>query len=256
MGNQARGLPKLSMPDGRAFLAETVCTAGPAFSSFLFRLLRAPALMRSRQHLSYLIDPSASTESVKAGFHEPRIWAADSPTSLCRTSCQGMQRNNPVVGRGTDGLAAPVSASVMILSTTTSPLNLILNFGALGIPAAWSGLILVGPALSVRAEPEPTPSVRVGLAMASISAIYMHSISFSGLCPRRKAVTQCGRVPQSQTCTTPAPLAQDKILPRKGLRWPEVVNASKAQPMTAGPLQTRQCIPRHPLISGSGRQRL
>ena len=71
MGNQARGLPKLSMPDGRAFLAETVCTAGPAFSSFLFRLLRAPALMRSRQHLSYLIDPSASTESVKAGFHEP-----------------------------------------------------------------------------------------------------------------------------------------------------------------------------------------
>ncbi len=90
-----------------------------------------------------------------------------------------------MVGRGIHGVAAPVSASVMILSTTTSPLNLILNFGALGIPAAWSGLILVGPALFMRAEPEPTPSVRIGLAMASISAIYMHTISFSRLFPRR-----------------------------------------------------------------------
>ena len=125
----------------------------------------------------------------------------------------------------------------MGLSTTTSPLNLIFIFGALRIRAGCSGLLSAG--LFMRAGPGPTPSVRVGLAMASILAIYMHTMNFSNLCPRRKAVTQCERLPQSQTCPAPASLAQDKILPRKGLRWPEVVNAPKAQPMTAVPLQTK-----------------
>ena len=67
-------------------------------------------------------------------------------------------------------IAAPVSASAMVLLTTTCPLNLILNFPALGTPAACSGLLPGWLTTLMRAGRGPTPSVRVGLAVVSIGS--------------------------------------------------------------------------------------
>ena len=176
MGSTARGSPKLSMPDDRAFFAKTVCAAGPAVSCFLFRFFWPPALMHSGQHHSHLTDPNAGTKAVRAKFTKPRTWAARPPTALSKERCMSghAEERYPEVGRGIDGIAAPVSASVMVLSPNIFPLNLIFNFGALGIPAAWSGLISAGLALFMRPGPGPIPSVRVGLAVASILS-YLHA---------------------------------------------------------------------------------
>lgn len=185
----------LSMADDRAFLAKTFCAAGPIFSSFLFWPFRAPAL---RAHVSSSAISLSPMHAVSVG---PTCSgsACVGPGLLNTTQSFAVLPRHAEYrytesGRGMARNAAPVSASVMVLFITTCPLNFILNFPALGTPAACSGLMPAWLTVLVRAGPGPTPSVRVGLAVASIIGYLHKKRGDLRSMLRRKATKRYGRL--------------------------------------------------------------